>query len=103
MGRALAGRLGRLTRTPFDRAAGTFVAMSVHIENPKNVTALLVAGTWLGVEQGTLERQDPAHGSSGSTEITYRWSHAGYRYAAKAGDVRAVQAALPAAAPPTVS
>lgn len=71
--------------------------MSVHIDNAKEVTALLIAGSWLGVDKGSLERKDPVHGSSGSTNVIYRWVHGGYRYQAMAADIIAIQMALPAA------
>ena len=65
--------------------------MAVHIDVLAEVTALLISGHWIGVGDGSLRRHQPPKHSSGSTELTYEWTHAGFTYLALAADVQAVQ------------
>ena len=65
--------------------------MSIQVDSVRDVTGVLIAGVWLGVDVGTLDRRDPVHGSSGSTAVFYRWSFEGHRYQAMAADIIAVQ------------
>ena len=65
--------------------------MSVHIDELTRVTALLVSGQWIGVDPGSLHRYQPPRQASGTTELVYEWSQAGFDYLALAADVKAVQ------------
>jgi hypothetical protein len=65
--------------------------MSVHIDHPTHVTALLISGTWVGVDQGSLHRHQPRAGTSGTTELVYEWTHGGFTYLTLGADIKAVQ------------
>ena len=65
--------------------------MSVHIDDPTHVTAVLISGTWVGVDPGSLHQHVPPRGSSGSTELVYEWTHGGFSYLALGADIKAVQ------------
>ena len=65
--------------------------MSIHIDDPAHVTALLISGQWIGVDPGSLHRHEPPRGSSGTTELVYEWTHGGSQYLALASEVSAVQ------------
>ena len=69
--------------------------MSAHIDQPERVDALLISGTWLGVEPGTLERHQRESRSSISTEVVYDWKFGGSDFMAAAADVKAVRMIRP--------
>jgi len=65
--------------------------VSVHIEEVGRVDALLINGTWLGVDPGTLQRHMPINRSSSTTAVVYHWRYASHEFMASAEDVSAVR------------
>ena len=73
------------------RQRASFVCVAIHIDEVGRVDALLIDGTWLGVDPGTLQRHMPMNRSSSTTTVVYRWSFAAQEFMASAEDVRAVR------------
>lgn len=65
--------------------------VSVHIEEVGRVDAVLISGTWLGVDPGSLQRHMPMNRSSATNAVIYRWTYATHEFIASASDVQAVR------------
>ena len=69
----------------------SFLCVSVHIDEVGRVDALLIDGTWLGVDPGSLQRHMPMNRSSATSAVIYRWTYGTHEFMAAAADVRAVR------------
>lgn len=74
-----------------ERQRGNVLCVTVHIEEVGRVDALLIDGTWLGVDPGSLQRHMPANRSSSTNAVIYRWTFASSEFLASAAEVRAVR------------
>lgn len=72
-------------------AFARFATVSVHIDEPGRVDAMLVDGNWLGVDPGSLQRHLPVNRSSVSNAVIYIWRFASHDFMASAEDVKAVR------------
>lgn len=78
-------------RSVVQLSGARFTAVSVHVEELGRVDAMLIDGTWLGVDPGSLQRHLPMHRSSGNNVVIYNWTYASHQFMAQASDVKAVR------------